>query len=192
VRFAARALFALLSALLDVVRLVKTAAKSRLTTVATLLATAALLASSPGSGGVVGSAIRGGLAALLGPSAAGGGHLLLCAAWFGASLWVSFGQGDLLAKSLSRHAFAQLRCDLRPRFLGACVVAGALALLTGQCAGLLAVCGAGALRLAVAATLAMLLVAEPQGSRLAALRDKFETDVGIGAEVGSAKVDESK
>ncbi len=174
----ALALFTVLSAVMDAARLVKRA----LTTPAVLLACASAAAACAYASNAAT------LPVLVPGAAFGAAHVLALGTWLGATLWVTFGQGDVLYRQLPRHAFSSLRATLRPRFLSASVALGAFSL--ASLAGMQVAAGADVaaslqlLRYALYATLANLLWAEPSGTRLAAFRDKFEADVGIGAEVG--------
>ena len=186
---AALLLFVTLSAAVDVARLGVTA----VTTPPVLAATFAAAAAAALAAGAAPAA----LAALAeAPRAAlASAHLGAVACWLGATLWVTFGQGDLLFRVVPRHDFSRLRAALRPRFLAACVAAGAVA-LAAQAAlwgpGLASAAaaerlpGGVALAVALALTALTMLWAEPAGSRLGRFRDKFEADAGIGAEVGVA------
>ena len=159
--------FALLSLVVDAVRLAQ-----RVVTTPPVLASCVAMA----------SALSGAAAWLLSLSplpspALASAHVLAVATWLGATLWVSFAQGDVLFRLIPRATFTQLRAALRPRLLYAGAACGALALATSPAASAL-------LRYAVLAHAANLLVAEPSGARLSAFRAKFEADVGIGSEVG--------
>ena len=184
---AALLLFAVLSACVSVARLAIGAATNPPVATATLAAAAAAALAAgmaPAALHALASAPRAALAAA---------HLGALAAWLGSTAWVTFGQGDLLFRALPRHDFSRLRAALRPRFLAACVVAAAVALAAqaalwgpalASAAAAAKVPGGTALAIALAATAANMLWAEPSGSRLGAFRDKFEADAGIGSEVG--------
>ena len=184
---AALALFALLSACVSVARLAVGAATNPPVAAATLAAAAAAALAAgmaPAALHALASAPRAALASA---------HLGALAAWLGATAWVTFGQGDLLFRALPRHDFSRLRAALRPRFLAACVAAAAVALASqaalwgpalASAAASAKVPGGTALAVALAATAANMVWAEPSGSRLGAFRDKFEADAGIGAEIG--------
>ena len=185
---AALLLFFVLSTAVDAARLGVTAATTPPVAAATLMCAVAA--------GLAAGAATAVLAALAqAPHAAlASAHLVALACWLGSTLWVTFGQGDLLYKALPRHDFSRLRAALRPRFLAACCAAGAAALAThaalwgpGLASGAAAsVPGGYALPAALAASAANMLWAEPAGSRLGRFRDKFEVDAGIGKEVGVA------
>jgi hypothetical protein len=158
-------IFALLSLVVDAIRL----AKRAVTTPPVLASSIAMTA-----------ALSGALGWLLSlspvpPTALASAHLLAVATWLGATVWVSFAQGDVLFRLIQRATFTQLRAELRPRLLYAGAFCGALALATAP---------SSLLRYAVLAHAANLLVAEPSGARLSSFRSKFELDVGIGKEVG--------
>jgi hypothetical protein len=188
----ALALFAVLSFAVDASRL---AVRAATTPIVGLPALAAAAAAAVASG-----ALSVALPAAAQPALAAA-HALCVSLWFGATFWVTFGQGDVLYALMPRHAFARLRAALRPRFLGASVAAGALALFsyTAVFAASAASAAAAApspdasrlLAYALAAAAANLLWAEPAGTRLGTFRDKFEADAGIGAEIG-APPEESK
>jgi hypothetical protein len=181
-------LFTLLSLAVDASRLAVRAATTPGVGAPALAAAAAAVFASGAQGGA-------GVAAAV-PAAAkpalAAAHLLCVSLWLGATAWVTFGQGDVLYSLMPRHAFARLRAALRPRFLGASVTAGALALAAYTAAYAAAGAAPDASRLlcyALAAAAANLLWAEPAGTRLGTFRDKFEADAGIGAEVGVAPDD---
>ena len=160
-------IFALLSLVVDAIRL----AQRAVTTPQVLASSVAMAAALSGALGWV-------LArSPLPPTALASAHLLAVATWLGATVWVSFAQGDVLFRLIPRATFTQLRAALRPRLLYAGAACGALALATAP---------SSLLRYALLAHAANLLVAEPSGARLSAFRSKFELDVGIGKEVGTA------
>jgi hypothetical protein len=181
----ALALFAVLSFAVDASRL---AVRAATTPIVGLPALAAAFAAAVASG-----ALSVALPAAAQPALAAA-HALCVSLWLGATMWVTVGQGDVLYALMPRHAFARLRAALRPRFLGASVSAGALALFAYTAVFAAAAPSPDASRLlayALAAAAANLLWAEPAGTRLGTFRDKFEADAGIGAEVG-APPEESK
>ena len=184
---AALALFALLSACVSVARLAVGAATNppvAAATVAAAVAAALAAGLAPSALSALASSPRAALAVA---------HLGAIALWLGSTAWVTFGQGDLLFRALPRHDFSRLRAALRPRFLAACVAAAAVALAAqaalwgpalASSTAAAKVPGGTALAIALAATAANMVWAEPSGSRLGAFRDKFEADAGIGSEVG--------
>jgi hypothetical protein len=180
---AALLLFFVLSTAVDAARLGVTAATTPPVAAATLMCAAAVALAAGAAPAVLAALAQAPHAALA------SAHLVTLACWLGATLWVTFGQGDLLFKALPRHDFSRLRAALRPRFLAACCAAGATALvchaaLWGPASA--QVPGGYALPVALAATAANMLWAEPAGSRLGRFRDKFEVDADIGKEVGVA------
>ena len=170
-------LFTALSALTDAARLATRAARTPSIAIASALALAAQFYST--------GALTAHTPHVL-PAAAGAVHALALSIWLGATIWVTFGQGDVLYKLLPRHTFATLCAALRPRFLAVSLALAALSLASlAAMPAAVGDCSLRLLRLALAATAANTLWAEPSGTRLGAFRDKFEADAGIGGEVGT-------
>lgn len=115
-------------------------------------------------------------------------HLAAVGILTGATVWVTFGQGDILFRSMGRHAFAELRAALRPRFLGFSTIVGAVALaaFAPSAAAAAAPQQVNLLAIALFGVMGNLLWAEPLGTQLGAYRNKLEAEQGIGKEVGMA------